>query len=220
MFCVRKISVYLILALLAITNRANAGIVSSHKLSLSVGFIADRQRGTFNVDNVGVDGKTSSWLQKPRSSVYLGVGYNVYFDVFRAIKPFVGLDVQWRQSFIKNNVFNEEAVVGNMREVGVASAKIGLKFNLIGLQPYFLFGTNLAKLSFELPNGLKNNGQYDFGYSIGCGIEWMFASIVGIRAEYRHTINDFKNNVSFQNIGNVSTKIKSNNILLGVVLLI
>ena len=171
------------------------------KFGLSAGFFLEQQRGKIEADagNVVLWEGSNALFKKPISGFYIGAGYNIYVNL-AVVKPFVGIDLQYRQPFSQHLIINDTDANLKFREWFAGHIKAGVKINLIKLQPYVLFGTNYGRANMTC-NGIKDKDKYGgFGYSVGAGLEWMFLSIFGVRLEYRHTINNQEKNIAISGI--------------------
>ena len=200
-------------------QQAKAGLIEG-KFGFSGGFFLEQQRGRIEANNTTLWSGSSALFKKPISGFYVGAGYNIYINL-AIVKPFVGIDLQYRQSFSQKKIIENNEANLKFREWFAGHIKAGVRINFIGLQPYILFGTNYGKTSMTC-DGIKDKDKYGgFGYSVGTGLEWMFLSFVGIRLEYRHTINSQEKNIAISGVSVKShAKIRTNNVSLGAVVYI
>ena len=198
-------------------QQAKAGLIEG-KFGFSGGFFLEQQRGRIEANNTTLWSGSSALFKKPISGFYVGAGYNIYINL-AIVKPFVGIDLQYRQSFSQKKIIENNEANLKFREWFAGHIKAGVRINFIGLQPYILFGTNYGKTSMTC-DGIKDKDKYGgFGYSVGTGLEWMFLSFVGIRLEYRHTINSQEKNIAISGVSVKShAKIRTNNVSLGAVI--
>lgn len=119
----------------------------------------------------------------------LTLGYNWYFRASDAVHPFVGIVGEGRLP-IHNKIMGSIADGSKMSysEWGYLALKAGLKFNLcesFALQPYGLFGGNLATIS-EKDEG-KTEKTRRFGMTMGAGLEAIVNDHVMIGGEWRYS---------------------------------
>ena len=192
------------------------------KFGASVGLSMEQRKGEIIEDSTNsvLVQNGGSLFKKVNTGFYIGAGYNVYLNLL-VVKPFVGFDLRYTQPFSNNAVIKKDDVNVKFREWGSAHIKAGLRVNFIGLQPYVLFGTNYSRINV-LYGGRADKDKYGgFGYSVGAGLEWMFLSIVGLRLEYRHTINKQAKDITVSGFAvPCHAKIRANNVSLGAVVYI
>jgi len=120
-------------------------------------------------------------------SLSLTLGYNWYFRASDAVHPFVGIVGEGRLP-IHNKIFGGDGYKMSYSEWGYLALKAGLKFNLcenFALQPYGLFGGNLATIS-EKDEG-KTEKTRRFGMTVGAGLEAIVNENVMIGGEWRYS---------------------------------
>ena len=122
-------------------------------------------------------------------SLSLTLGYNWYFRASDAVHPFVGIVGEGRLP-IHNKIMGSVAEGDKVSysEWGYLALKAGLKFNLcenFALQPYGLFGGNLATIS-EKDEG-KTEKTRRFGMTMGAGLEAIINENVMIGGEWRYS---------------------------------
>ena len=119
----------------------------------------------------------------------LTLGYNWYFRAADAVHPFVGIVGEGRLP-IHNKIMGSiaEGDKVSYSEWAYLALKAGLKFNVtnsFALQPYGLFGGNLATLS------AKDEGKTEkarrFGMTTGAGLEAIINDHVMIGGEWRYS---------------------------------
>lgn len=115
----------------------------------------------------------------------LTLGYNWYFRAADAVHPFVGIVGEGRLP-IHNKIMGSIAKGDKMSysEWGYLALKAGLKFNFcdsFALQPYGLFGGNLATLKADGDKARR------FGMTTGAGLEAIINDHVMIGGEWRYS---------------------------------
>lgn len=115
----------------------------------------------------------------------LTLGYNWYFRAADAVHPFVGIVGEGRLP-IHNKIMGTIAGGDKMSysEWGYLALKAGLKFNLsdsFALQPYGLFGGNLATLK------VAGDKARRFGMTTGAGLEAIINEHVMVGGEWRYS---------------------------------
>ena len=119
----------------------------------------------------------------------LTLGYNWYFRAADAVHPFVGIVGEGRLP-IHNKIMGSIAEGDKMSysEWAYLALKAGLKFNLtdsFALQPYGLFGGNLATVS-EKDEGRTTNIRR-FGMTMGAGLEAIINDSIMVGGEWRYS---------------------------------
>ena len=115
----------------------------------------------------------------------LTLGYNWYFRAADAVHPFVGIVGEGRlpiHNKISGSIAEGDKV--SYSEWGYLALKAGLKFNLsdsFALQPYGLFGGNLATLKGG------DEKMRRFGMTTGAGLEAIINDHVMIGGEWRYS---------------------------------
>ena len=122
-------------------------------------------------------------------SLALTLGYNWYFRANDLVHPFVGIVGEGRLP-IHNKIMGSIAGGDKVSysEWAYLALKAGLKFNLcenFALQPYGLFGGNLATIS-EKDEGKTYNTRR-FGMTMGAGLEAILNDHVMIGGEWRYS---------------------------------
>ena len=176
---------------LILSKHSHADVDIKGRTIISLGLNTAWHSGKIQVANHSTKDKKLT----PYTGLYVGLGYNIYFD-FNIVNIFAGFDVRGNIPFENNDFFEKNHISAKVREMGVTHVKIGLKFDHPNMQPYFIIGINVAKASYHINNILEIKNMVGFGASTGFGVEWMFKTNIGVRAEYRHTINNFKFNTS------------------------
>lgn len=118
-------------------------------------------------------------------SLSLTLGYNWYFRASDAVHPFVGIVGEGRLP-IHNKIMGSVADGSKVSysEWGYLALKAGLKFNFcenFALQPYGLFGGNLATLKADGDKARR------FGMTMGAGVEAILNDHVMIGGEWRYS---------------------------------
>ena len=118
-------------------------------------------------------------------SLSLTLGYNWYFRASDAVHPFVGIVGEGRLP-IHNKAMGSVADGSKISysEWGYLALKAGLKFNVcenFALQPYGLFGGNLATLKADGDKARR------FGMTMGAGLEAIVNENVMIGGEWRYS---------------------------------
>lgn len=119
----------------------------------------------------------------------LTLGYNWYFRASDAVHPFVGIVGEGRLP-IHNKIMGSVADGSKVSysEWAYLALKAGLKFNLtnnFALQPYGLFGGNIATVSMK-EDGVTNKARR-FGMTMGAGLEAIINENVMIGGEWRYS---------------------------------
>ena len=118
-------------------------------------------------------------------SLSLTLGYNWYFRASDAVHPFVGIVGEGRlpiHNKIGGSIADGDKV--SYSEWGYLALKAGLKFNVcenFALQPYGLFGGNLATLKADGDKARR------FGMTMGAGLEAIVNENVMIGGEWRYS---------------------------------
>lgn len=153
-----------------------------------LGYEAQIYEGTFEkmVDEaVRKGGTEGANANSYNHALALTLGYNWYFRASDAVHPFVGIVGEGRLP-IHNKIMGSIAEGDKMSysEWAYLALKAGLKFNLsdsFALQPYGLFGGNLATLK------VGGDKARRFGMTMGAGLEAIVNDHVMIGGEWRYS---------------------------------
>ena len=122
-------------------------------------------------------------------SLALTLGYNWYFRASDLVHPFVGIVGEGRLP-IHNKIMGSiaEGDKVSYSEWAYLALKAGLKFNVcehFALQPYGLFGGNIATVSMKEDG--KTSNVRRFGMTMGAGLEAIVNENVMIGGEWRYS---------------------------------
>jgi opacity protein-like surface antigen len=159
-----------------------------------IGYEAQIYDGARERENDGLIAEGTPGVNSYNHSLALTLGYNWYFRASDMVHPFVGIVGEGRLPIHNKIVGYQDAAASeempkmSYSEWAYLALKAGLKFNLcenFALQPYGLFGGNLATIS-EKDEG-KTEHTRRFGMTMGAGLEAIINENVMIGGEWRYS---------------------------------
>ena len=128
--------------------------------------------------------------------VPVGIGANLYFNIYETLNPFVGIEfigrIPMNNSGYKNTMHLGMPAVVKYREIFLTHLKLGVKAELtqgLDVLPYGIVGFNVSEIKTKVYDLSKTKNQVNL--SIGFGAELLLYDTLFIGAEYRYsTYND------------------------------
>ena len=184
-----------------VTESADAYIFSEHMYGRAKIF------GAYDLQSSSIKDVGGSSLQsygKVNHALFVGAGYNVYFNVFDTVHPFVGIEMATRvigtKSVYKEEPFHDLKAEKYYKELFYTHLKAGAKIivdDKISVTPYGMIGFNVDEIVTKVEN-LTSSAKY-MNLSAGFGGECALYDRFYVGLEYRYTTTNAGNYVRVNN---------------------